>query len=1188
MILPAKSVNKKKEEDHPRNNKYNLKQTNRVNSSISYKRTVINSNSGSLCKTCNKCLFFAKHDVCVAKYLNSVNASPNVKQVLSKVKHAWKATGKMFTNVGYQWTPTGKKFTLGEQYPLTRITKSKGCSKHMTGNRSQFMNFMKKFIETVRFGNDHFGSIMGYGDCIISDSVISRVYYVEGLRYNLFFVGQFYDSDIEVAFRKHSCYVRTEDGVDLLKKGSQGSNLYTISVKDMMRSSSICLLSKASKNKSWLWHRRLNHLNFGTINDLARKDLVRGLPRLKFEKDHLCSACQLGKSKKYTHKPKSKNTIMKFLHTLHMDLYGSMRAQSINEKKYILVIMDDYSRFTWVKFLRSKDETLEFVIKFLKQIQNDVVKRQNRTLVEAARTMLIFSKALMFLWAEVVATSCYTQNRSLIHTKTSYELVHDKKPDLKFLPVFGALCYPTNDTEDLGKLKATVDIMIFIGYAPNRKVPYVLPTNKDLEILFQPMFDEYLEPPNVKRPVPLAPPVQVLVVSASTPSSTTIDQDASSISYSPSSSVVQPLISHQEGIDFEESFTSVSRIEAIRIFIANATSKNMIIYQMEVKTAFLNGELKEEVYAPRAWYDTLSWFLPGNKFSKGVVDPTQNMVFVVCMCAKYRVKPTKKYIEAIKRVFRYLRGTINWGLSYLKDTALVLTTYADANHAGCQDARKSTSGSAQFLRDNLVSLSSKKQKSTAILTTEAEYIAMSGCCARILWMRSQLMNYGFTFNNIPLYCDNKSAIALCCNNVQHSQSKHIDIRHRFIREQVENGVVELYFVTTDYQLADIFTKALSRERFEFLLPRLGMKSMSSKTLKRLQDGEDEAFTASVNVPSIYIQQFWNTLTQEAKSGVYSFHQDEQWFPLNANIIREALEITPVDPARSFVSPYAGEQVMDFINELGYPKLIIYYLGSRHRIHRRPESPIHVTGDDFTLGNLKFVPKGEKDEVFGKPVPKELIIESIQTSSYYQHYLDMVALKPTAKRDEQKKTDSVADKPKKLTPKASKGKVKKVQKGKSYLQLIDEEEQVYPELEPQVKDEEYDLQRGIQMSLESFQVHGQAPVGGVAIHEPVAETIQQLPMVEGKGKGIAIDEQTALSLLDLHKPKNKSTTDQFLLQKRTLTTEEASTGPSAQPQEDTSANIVCETASHTDAETSVISVKLYIFKTLKYGLKQPKT
>nr|GEV57112.1 retrovirus-related Pol polyprotein from transposon TNT 1-94 [Tanacetum cinerariifolium] len=561
---------------------------------------------------------------------------------------------------------------------------------------SWLRNFVKKFIGTVRFGNDHCGAIMGYGDYVIGDSVISP-------------------GDI--------------NGVDLIK-GNRGTNLYTIFVKYMMKSSLICLLSKASKNKSWLWHRRLNHLNFDTINDLARKAL-----------------------------------------------------------------------------------------------QNDVVERQNRTLVKAARTMLIFSKALMFLWAETVATACYTQNRSLIHTchnKTPYELVHNKKHDLKFLRYFGALCYPTNNS--------------------------------------------------IKRPVPPAPVIQVPVVSVGTPSSTTIDQDAPSTSYSPSSSIEQPPISHQgvaagptlednpfaqadhdpfvnvfdldsrfdesssgdvsftestqvvhphnylrkwskdllldnvignpsrrvstrkqlasdalwclynfvlskvkpknvktamdiacwfeamqeeihefdrlqnkaqlvvkgyrqeEGINFEESFASVTQIEAIRIFIANAASKNMIICQMDVKTAFLNNELKEEVYFSQP---------------EGFIDPDH---------------PTHVYL--LKKA---LYG-LNWITSSPRDIAMALTTYADADHTGCQDTRKSTSGSAQFLGEKLVRWSSKKQKSKAISTTKAEYIAKSGCCALILWMRSQLTDYDFAFHKIPLYCDNQSAIALCCNNVHHSRS----------------------------------------------------------------------------------------------------------------------------------------------------------------------------------------------------------------------------------------------------------------------------------------------------------------------------------------------------------------------------------------------------------------------------------
>ncbi|GKA09578.1 retrovirus-related pol polyprotein from transposon TNT 1-94 [Tanacetum coccineum] len=386
----------------------------------------------------------------------------------------------------------------------------------------------------------------------------------------------------------------------------------------------------------------------------------------------------------------------------------------------------------------------------------------------------------------------------------------------------------------------------------------------------------------------------------------------------------------------------------------------MVIYQMDAKTAFLNGNLQEEVYvsqpdgnpnhvyklkkalyglkqAARAWYDMLSSFLISQDFSKGLVDPTlfirrkgkelllvqiyvddiifatstpklcdlfarimcskfkmsmmgkisfflglqisqspkgifinqlkyalkslkkygfdscdlvdtpmvekskldedkegkavdpshyhgmigtllyltasrPDLQFSICMCARYQARPTQKHLHTVKRIFQYLKGTVNRGIWYPNDSSITLTKFADAYHASCQDTRRSTS---------------------------AEYIAMSGCCAQILWMRSQLTDYGLGFNKIPMYCDNKSAIALCCNNVQHSRSKHIDIRFHFIKEHVENGVIELYFVNTEYQLADIFTKALARERIEFLINKLGMRSFTPETLKHLADEVDE-------------------------------------------------------------------------------------------------------------------------------------------------------------------------------------------------------------------------------------------------------------------------------------------------------------------------------------------------------------
>nr|GEW49731.1 retrovirus-related Pol polyprotein from transposon TNT 1-94 [Tanacetum cinerariifolium] len=168
-----------------------------------------------------------------------------------------------------------------------------------------------------------------------------------------------------------------------------------------------------------------------------------------------------------------------------------------------------------------------------------------------------------------------------------------------------------------------------------------------------------------------------------------------------------------------------------------------------------------------------------------------------------------------------------------------LDELGDVDHAGCQDTRRSTSGSMQFMGVRLVSWSSKRQKSASISSTEAEYIALFGCCTQVLWMRSQLTDYGHGYNQILMYCDKKSAIALCCNNVQHSRSKHIYIRYHFIKEQVEKGVIELYFVNTEYQLANIFTKALGRERIELLINKLEMRSFTPETLKQLADEVEE-------------------------------------------------------------------------------------------------------------------------------------------------------------------------------------------------------------------------------------------------------------------------------------------------------------------------------------------------------------
>nr|GFB25289.1 retrovirus-related Pol polyprotein from transposon TNT 1-94 [Tanacetum cinerariifolium] len=352
----------------------------------------------------------------------------------------------------------------------------------MTGNLKLLINFVWKFMGTIRFGNDHVAAILGFGDLQWGNILITRVYFVEGLGHNLFLVGQFCDSDQEVAFRRKACFVRNLEGVVLLK-GDRSTNLYTINLHEMASTSPICLMARASSTKLWLWHQRLSHLNFDTINDLARNDLVAGLPKFKYHKEHLCPSCEQGQRKRASHPPKPVPNSRQRLHLLHMDLSKDeapeviikflKRITVLLQSPVIIIRTDNGTKF--------KNQVLKVYFNYVgishqmssirTQQQNRVVERRNRTLVEAARTMLIFSCAPLFLWAEAIATACFTQNRSIIHrrfNKTPYELINGRKPDISFLYVFGALCYPKNDREDIRKLGAKGakgDIGFFIGYS---------------------------------------------------------------------------------------------------------------------------------------------------------------------------------------------------------------------------------------------------------------------------------------------------------------------------------------------------------------------------------------------------------------------------------------------------------------------------------------------------------------------------------------------------------------------------------------------------------------------------------------------------------------------------------------------------------------------------------------------------
>ncbi|GJV81047.1 retrovirus-related pol polyprotein from transposon TNT 1-94 [Tanacetum coccineum] len=350
------STLKNKVEAHPRKVKSSLKNKDCVvapKGTAHVQHSKLNANYELKCVKCNGCMLSDNHDLCVLDFINNVNARAKSRSVKKNSKRkVWKPTGKVFTNIGYIWRPTVDQ----NSSPIN--LDSPVCSKHMDR-------------EIALISPTSVSKYLGRG------------YYVQDLGISNL-GGTIIDSNLEVAFCQHTCYIRNLEGVDLLT-GSRGDNLYTISLGDIMTSSPICLLLKASKTKSWLWHRLLSHLNFDAINHLARHSLVRGLPKLKFEKDHLCSVCALGKSTKKPHKPKSEDTNQEKLYLLHMDLCGPMRVAHINGKKYILVIVDDYSRFIWVKCLRSKDEALAFIINFLKMIQvrlNENLRTLRKQLME--------------------------------------------------------------------------------------------------------------------------------------------------------------------------------------------------------------------------------------------------------------------------------------------------------------------------------------------------------------------------------------------------------------------------------------------------------------------------------------------------------------------------------------------------------------------------------------------------------------------------------------------------------------------------------------------------------------------------------------------------------------------------------------------------------------------------------------
>ncbi|GJY69733.1 retrovirus-related pol polyprotein from transposon TNT 1-94 [Tanacetum coccineum] len=732
---------------------------------------------------------------------------------------------------------------------------------------------------------------------------------------------------------------------------------------------------------------------------------------------------RVSKAKRSSFKTKSVPSSKGRLNLLNMDLCGPMRVASINGKKYILVIVDDYSRYTWTHFLRSKDETPEVLKDFLTMIQRNlqaqdgenldkmkekgdscilvgystqskgyrVYNKRTRLIVESIhlrfdeiKEMSEISVAndtsglldLLFgpLYDEFFNLGTSRVNKSSSPTDNSAQ--QDTQPSTNSHPtsepstpknVHAEENY-NNQAEDT---KVQQDeftnpfctLVQDVAESSSRNIG-----NSNLHTFNQPQDSEYRwtkdhpltqvhgnpsKPVQTRRQLATDPEMCMFALTVSTAELKNIKEAMDDSAWIEAMQeelhqfdrlqvwelIDKPFGKNEDGIDFKESFAPVARLEAVRIFVAYAAHKSFPIYQMDVKTAFFNGPLKEEVYvaqpdgfidpdhpdkvyrlrkalyglkqAPRAWYDELSNFLISKGFTKGTIDPTlftiiygedillveiyiddiifgstnpkfskrfeklmhsrfemslmgemkfflglqihqspcgifinqakyaleilkkhgmekgqsigtpmatkpkldaylsgtlvdqadyrrkigplmyltssrPDIVQAVCYCARYQARPTEKHLKEVKRIFRYLRGTINMGLWYPKDSSFELTAFSDADHAGCIDTRKSTSEGIQFLGDKLVSWMSKKHDCTAMSSAKAEYVALYASCDQVMWMRTQLKEYGFNYNKISLYCDSQSAIAISCNPVQHSRTKHIHTRYNFIKEQVEN------------------------------------------------------------------------------------------------------------------------------------------------------------------------------------------------------------------------------------------------------------------------------------------------------------------------------------------------------------------------------------------------------------------
>nr|GEV32298.1 hypothetical protein [Tanacetum cinerariifolium] len=914
-----------------------------------------------VCAKCGKCVLNEKHDMYVLKNINGVNSRTKmpivvpvstrepkrtVKQSVAKPLRKTVASEtsnqkprnifrKLYECVSVpQWKILHYTLILLQLVEIVLFIIGSVCLKHMTRNLKLLIIFVEKFLGTVKFGNDQIAPILGYGDLVQGAFTIKRVYYVEGMNHNLFSVGQFCDADLEVAFRKLTCYIRDLKGNDLLTGLKMKQLKFSLissglSKEDFMIKVFYSVKSLQVFNKRTRVIVETIHVNFDELPQMASdhvsSDPVPQCQRTALEHDRLSPGpqCQENVTQAAETVTTSNELDLLFSPMFVELLNGSSQvvSKSFAESTADAPNQHQQHHTTPLNNQTETDPTCQVptqapTVASTENINQAEMIAENAQ-VENDEFINIFCTSIQ----DRGETSSRHVDSSNMHT--FYQHHPSKHCWTKDHPLEQVIRNPSQSVRTRRQLESDGEMCMFA------------------------LIVSRTEPKNIKEGM-----VDSAWIESMQEELHQFDRlDVWEL-------VDRPLCKNVINIKWlwknKQSFAPVARLEVVRLFIAYAAHKSFTIYQMDVKTTFLYGPLKEEVYvnqpdgfvdpyhpekvyrlkkalyglkqAPKAWYDELSNFLVSKGFSKGSIDPTlfitkhrgdillvqiyvddiifgstnpklskqfeklmhskfemsmmgelklflgiqiqqsprgifinqakyaqeilikhgmtscdsvgtpmaikhldadlcgtpidqtkycsmvgalmyltasrPDIMHATCYCDRYQAKPTEKHLTAVKRIFWYLKDTIHIRLWYLKDIGFELTAFSNSDHAGYLDSLKSTSGGIQFL-------------------------------GGVKLMRTQLTDYGFHFDKIPMYCDSKAAIAISCNPVHHSCTKHIDVGYYFIKEKVEKGIIKLFFVRTEYQLAELFTKPLPEERFKYLVRRLGMRCLTPEELEVL-------------------------------------------------------------------------------------------------------------------------------------------------------------------------------------------------------------------------------------------------------------------------------------------------------------------------------------------------------------------